>query len=101
MSPEVSENEQVQRDSDQEDSDEENPVKKSIVVSPLGWRSPRFNEVLHSLDRKWLRRATERSRTMMKSRREGPEINAEPPEGIPAWMKRDTRETAPLHNATH
>ncbi|CAB4042389.1 Hypothetical predicted protein, partial [Paramuricea clavata] len=90
MSPENSEDEPL-AENDEADSDEEAPMparKKSIVVSPLAWRSERFKEILVSLDRKWLRRCNERSRTMMKEKRVGPELNQPTPEGIPLWMRK-------------
>lgn len=92
MSPENSEDELAEEN--ESDSDEEERVslparKKSvIVVSPLAWRSERFTDILQSLDRKWLRRSTERSRTMMKKKRIGPELDQPAPEGIPLWMRK-------------
>ena len=100
MSPENSEDEPAEGN-DEADSDEEAPMparKKGFVVSPLAWRSERFNEILVSLDRKWLRRCNERSRTMMKEKRVRPELNQPTPEGIPLWMrKRAGNAPAPRH----
>ena len=87
MSPENSEDETLSVDADDSDEDER-PTERKIVTSPLAWRSLRFNETLQSLDRKWMRRCSERSRTMVKTRQIGREINPPAPEGLPQWMKR-------------
>lgn len=93
MSPETSdveENEEVAHGSQSEGEEQTPADKKLIVVTPLSWRSRRFVDVLQSLDRKWLRRCTERARVMMKKRRPaiGNPLTSPIPEGIPAWMKR-------------
>ena len=88
MSPENSEEEQADSDALDSDEEAERPRKKCIVTSPLRWRSNQFYETLQSLDRKWIRRASERSRTMMKGRKIGPAIDTPAPEGIPQWMRR-------------
>ena len=62
--------------------------EKKIVKRPLSWRSQAFTDHLESLDRKWARRANVRSKAMAKVRHEGNFILCEPPEEIPAWMKR-------------
>ena len=72
MSPENSEDESAHDDA--EDSGEElgrlvpAAGNSTIVTFPLGWRSQRFTELLESLDRKWMRRCSERSRTMIKKK---------------------------------
>ena len=87
MSPENSEDKPASP-GHTEDSDEElgRPAQKntSIVTSPLGWRSQQFTDMLQSLDHKWMRRCSERSRTMIKKRRNGPATtDIAEPEGIP------------------
>ena len=62
--------------------------KKVIVTSPLSWRSEQFHYILNSLDRKWLRRCSDRSKAMMKNRKIGQAIDVSPPEGLPQWMRR-------------
>ena len=93
MSPENSGEESAHDDA--EDSDEElgRPVPAArnsiIVTSPLGWRSQRFTELLESLDRKWMRRCSELSTTMIKKRINGPKTSdIEASEGILGWMKK-------------
>ena len=92
MSPENSEEEPASPGYT-EDSDEElgRPAQKntSIVTSPLGWRSQQFTDMLQSLDRKWMGRCSERSRTMIKKIKNGPATtDIAAPEGIPQWMKK-------------
>ena len=91
MSPENSEEEQVSPD-DTEESDEElgRPAKNtSIVTSPLGWRSRQFTDMLAKPRPQWMQRCYERSRTMIKKRRNGPATtDIAVPEGIPQWMKK-------------
>ena len=94
MSPEHSETESVgeENKSDSQDDDNigdsEQSKRKKIVKRPLSWRSQVFTDHLASLDRKWARRANVRSKAMAKVRHEGNFILCEPPEEIPAWMKR-------------
>ena len=96
MSPEYSETESEQ-DDEEESSQDENEVnshhiqeKRRIVRRPLSWRSWAFNDHLASLDRKWSRRATVRSKAMAKERQEGGTLQCEPPDWLPSWMKRQT-----------
>ena len=90
MSPENSENEAPNSDRSGSDSDinEEAAPRKVIVTSPLSWRSEQFHYILNSLDRKWLRRCSDRSKAMMKNRKIGQAIDVSPPEGLPQWMRR-------------
>ena len=86
MSPENSEEEPASP-GDTEDSNQElgGPAQKntSIVTSLLGWRSRQFTDMLQSLDRKWMRRCSERSRTMIKKRKNRPATtDIAAPEGI-------------------
>ena len=89
MSPENSETESEQ-EGDECNSDDEVESTKSrrIVKRPLSWRSRSFNDHLDSLDRKWDRRSTARSKAMSKIRQIGGMLQCEPPEGLPNWMKR-------------
>jgi hypothetical protein len=94
MSPENSETEAERAENDTNDSDSEDDEnneqgqRKKIVRRPLSWRSRSFTDHLASLDRKWGRRATVRSKAMAKVRHQGNILLCEPPEGIPDWMKR-------------
>ena len=60
---------------------------KKIIVSPPAWRSQRFVDILQCLDRKWLRKCSERSRAMMKQRHIGIPSTVPAPEGTPTWMR--------------
>ena len=76
------------RNGSDSDIDEEAAPRKVIVTSPLSWRSEQFHYILNSLDRKWLRRCSDRSKAMMKNRKIGQAIDVSPPEGLPQWMRR-------------
>ena len=90
MSPEHSDEEIEERGSSA-DSDEDAPAvpKKIIKVRPLSWRSDRFYKTLMSLDRKWLRRTSDKARSMIKDRILGEPIEVEAPEEIPDWMVKE------------
>jgi hypothetical protein len=91
MSPEQSE-EEVQVDGEDESSaseEEDRPRqqrRKIIKIRPLSWRSERFEKLLESLDRKYLRRITEKARTMLKEKRPGESMVCDAPDDIPDWM---------------
>jgi hypothetical protein len=78
----------TQDDVSSSDSEEAGQVTKKIIkVKRLSWRSDRFSKILDSLDRKHLRKVTEKSRSMMKERIFGETITVEAPENIPDWME--------------
>jgi hypothetical protein len=91
MSPEESEtdSENGGEVSDEDDVNDEQQLRvtnKKIVVRPLSWRSKKFTDVLESLDRKWNRRASTKSRAMARPRHAGQPVRSNPPEGISSWM---------------
>ena len=90
MSPENSESERENDAVDSSDEeDQSTTTKRKIVVRPLPWRSDKYNELMNTLDRKWFRRSSEKSRGMMKPRFKGaPLRNSEPPADIPAWIRK-------------
>ena len=88
MSPEHSATETEEPHSSDSDSDDEGErqTKKVIRVRPLSWRSDRFKNIIESLDRKYLRRASEKARSLMKDRLLGEPMVTEAPEQLPQWM---------------
>lgn len=90
MSPEHSEEEDEELPSSRSDSEseeEDNEKKRKIIkVAPLSWRSERFTNLLNSLDRKYLRKISEKARSMIKERRTDKTIIREAPDSVPAWM---------------
>lgn len=92
MSPEVSAYETDESDKDViGPSDEEEGTrpaaskKKVILTQPLSWTSTKFSETLKSLDRKTMRKKTERARAMVVKRKETNVLVKDPPEKMPAW----------------
>ena len=63
MSPEHSAEETNDRESSDSDDDAPAVPKKVLKVRPLSWRSDRFYKTLMSLDRKWLRRTSDKARS--------------------------------------
>lgn len=90
MSPEESETESEESGDNSGDELNGTPPqkKKSLVVRRPSWRSQRFNEHLESLDRKSNRRASCKTKSMVRPRHEGAVLTCENPEGIPNWMIR-------------
>jgi hypothetical protein len=90
MSPEQSEEEDggesQQSDSDSDEEGQESNKRKVIKVRALSWRSERFTNILSSLDRKYLRKISERARSMMQERRAGETLVRHAPDDVPAWM---------------
>jgi hypothetical protein len=86
MSPENSSDDGNDRESP--DSDEDAPVvpKKILKTRPLSWRSDRFYKTLMSLDRKWLRRSSDKSRSMTKNRVLGEPMECDAPEEVLDWV---------------
>ena len=86
MSPEVS---SYETDSDEEramgSDDEGKRPRKVIRTHPFTWRSEEFTNVLQSLDRKIMRKKSEKARAMVLPRQEGDPIDDNPPEGMPSW----------------
>ena len=69
MSPEHNEEEQLGNDSNSSHSgDERAAARKVIKVRPLSWRSDRFKAMLESLERKQIRKLSEKARSMLKKR---------------------------------
>ena len=94
MSPEISEVEDnLSSDDDANvaadtNEAEKNQRSKRIVCYPLRWRSNYLEEILKSLDRKWVRRSTEKARSMVKKRYRGATKHVQPPHEIPDWAVR-------------
>ena len=88
MSPEESEtdSENGAEDSEEDEERQESGSKKKIVVRSLSWRSKKFSDVLASLDRKWNRRASVKSKAMARPRHAGQMLECNPPEGFSNWM---------------
>ena len=88
MSPEQSEEEEDEGSDDSESDEDERHTGKSKVirVRPLSWRSDRFTNILKSLDRKYLRKISERARSMIQTRKEGETLEGDAPVDVPAWM---------------
>ena len=61
-------------------------VSNEEKLYPLSWRSEKFEKLLESLDRKYLRRITEKARTMLKEKRRGESMVCDAPDDIPDWM---------------
>jgi hypothetical protein len=80
------EDEREESSDDDNIQERERTKKKKLVVRPLSWRSPKFSEALASLDRKWNRHASEKSKTMAKPRCQGQVVECHPPEGISNWI---------------
>ena len=88
MSPEQSvEEEDDGSDDSESDEDERHTGKSKVIrVRPLSWRSDRFTNILKSLDRKYLRKISERARSMIQTRKEGETLEGDAPVDAPAWM---------------
>ena len=86
MSPEHSADETGDRDSSDSDDDAPPVPKRVLKVRPLSWRSDRFNKILTSLDRKWLRRTSEKARSMIKDRVVGEAVQCDAPDDVLDWM---------------
>ena len=81
MSPEYSsyEDEEGDFDSILQGSDNEEaeiPKRKVIKTLPLSWTSPELTNILESLDRKTMRRKSEKARSMVLSRLQGEPIES-------------------------
>lgn len=89
MSPEHSEEENVEGGSS--DSDEDGPAasRKVLKVRTLSWRSERLYKTLMSLDRKYLRRISDKARSMIKKRVLGEPIQCEAPDNVLDWMVKE------------
>ena len=90
MSPEHSADETNDRESSDSDDDAPAAPKKVLKVRPLSWRSDRFYKALMSLDRKWLRRTSDKARSMIKDQVLGDPIQCDAPEEVPDWMVKTT-----------
>ena len=93
MSPEHSEENEAEESSSSSESDSEGqprPKTKVIRVRPLSWRSDRLVNLLNSLDRKHMRKISERARSMMKKRQVGDVLEQRAPDSVPAWMVKKT-----------
>ena len=87
MSPEHSEEENDERGSSAESDDDASPVSRMVLkVRPLSWRSDRFYNYLMSLDRKYLRRISDKARSMIKKRVLGEPLECEAPGNVLDWM---------------
>ena len=90
MSPEHSEeNDDEERSSSSSESDgegQQRPKTKVIRVRPLSWRSEKLVNLFNSLDRKHMRKSSERARSMMKKRGVGDVLEQRAPDSVPAWM---------------
>lgn len=59
--------------------------KKNFLTSPLPWRSPEASSLMESLDRKIVRRRSERAKEMCRIRRQGMSSSRPMPVDQPAW----------------
>ena len=59
--------------------------KKIFLTSPLPWRSPEASSMMDSLDRKVVRRHSERAKEMCRVRRQGMPSSRSIPKEQPAW----------------
>ena len=83
-------NDEVSSEEDVADDKQRKPSqKKKIFVRPPSWRSDKYNNILHKLDRKSRRRASPTSKAMERHRFEGPVITCEPPECAFNWMVKE------------
>lgn len=66
--------------------------RKIFTSRPLQWRSPQANTILQSLDRKILRRRSERAKEMCRARRIGEPSSRTSPKDCdpPSWAIVDT-----------
>lgn len=89
MSSEESEEELVQQNesSGSEEEDEPQKISKKVFkIHPLSWRSDGFTNLLESLDRKHMRKISEKARSMIKERKDGEYLVCAAPTDIPEWM---------------
>lgn len=64
--------------------------RKVFIQHPLSWRSNEANRMIESLDRKTLRRRSERAKEMCRCRRTGEaSVHTTPPASAPAWAVAD------------
>ena len=90
ISPEHSSYEDKEGDSEgilqgSDDEEAEIPKKKVIKTLPLSWRSTELTNILESLDRKTMRRKSEKATSMVLSGLQGEPIEIEAPQGMPQW----------------
>ena len=73
------------------ESGSDSEVKEKIFLTkPIPWRSPAANNIMNSLDRKILRRRSDRAKEMCRQRRVGQPSSRPMPENQPAWAVNDT-----------
>lgn len=90
MSPEQSEEEddRESKESNSDSEEDERPKnrRKVIKVRGLSWRSEKFTNIFSLLDRKRMRKISERARSMIQERRTGETLTRHAPDDVPAWM---------------
>ena len=74
----MSESEGVNSENGYESADVERPKKKVFSVSTLPWRSPELTQVMHSLDRKLMRRRSAKATNMLVERHRSGIISSRP-----------------------
>lgn len=74
----MSESEGENAENGYESPDVERPKKKVFSVSTLPWRSPELTQVMHSLDRKLMRRRSAKATNMLVERHRSGIISSRP-----------------------
>lgn len=70
---------------DQSSGDEDGPRRKVLCRRPLTWRSENLTSLFSRLDRKYKKRLSQRSESMMIKRRDGPPSERKAPDDAPQF----------------